>query len=81
VSADKIYDIIINGSRGERLRQGEKAVTLCRRAWRVVHRLHPSHFNRDVPNPWDGVTRKVRAKATKAAVTRETSVCLCLGSH
>ncbi len=49
VSADKIYDLIIKGPRGQRLRQGEKAVALCRRAWRVVHRLHPSHFNRDVP--------------------------------
>src|SRR5271170_44116 len=42
VSADKIYEIIIAGPRGERLMQGEKAVALCRRAWRVVHRLYPS---------------------------------------
>ena len=46
VSADKIYEIIIAGPRGERLRQGEKVVALCRRAWRVVHRLHPGEFNR-----------------------------------
>ena len=71
VSADKIYEIIIAGPHGERLRQGEKAVALCRRAWRVVHRLHPSEFDREVPNPWDGVTRKRRVKKTKAAVTRE----------
>lgn len=71
VSADKIYSIIIAGPRGERLRQGEKAVALCRRAWRVVHRLYPNEFDRDVPNPWDGVTRKRRTKKTKPAVTRE----------
>lgn len=71
VSADKIYEIIIAGPRGERLRQGEKAVALCRRAWRVVHRLYPTEFNRDIPNPWEGVTRKRRTKLTKAAVTRE----------
>ena len=71
VSADKIYSLIIAGPRGERLRQGEKAVALCRRAWRVVHRLYPAEFNRDVPNPWDGVTRKRRTKKTKAAVIRE----------
>ena len=71
VSADKIYSIIIDGPNGERLRQGEKAVALCRRAWRVVHRLHPTEFSRDVPNPWDGVTRKRRTKARKAAVTRD----------
>jgi hypothetical protein len=71
ISADKIYDIICKGPRGLRLRQGEKAVALCRRAWRVVHRLYPSQFDRDVPNPWEGVTRQRRVKATKSAVTRE----------
>jgi hypothetical protein len=71
VSADKIYDIICNGPRGLRPRQGEKAVALCRRAWRVVHRLHPNQFNRDVPNPWEGVTKRRRTKGTKAAVTRD----------
>jgi hypothetical protein len=71
VSADKIYDIICNGPRGPRLRQGEKAVALCRRAWRVVHRLHPGQFDRDVPNPWEGVTKRRRTKGTKGAATRE----------
>jgi hypothetical protein len=70
-SADKIYDIICKGPSGPRPRQGEKAVALCRRAWRVVHRLQPSQFNRDVPNPWEGVTKQRRTKARKAAVTRE----------
>jgi hypothetical protein len=71
IGADKIYSIIIAGPHGERLRQGEKAVALCRRAWRVVHRLYPTEFDRNVPNPWDGVTRKRRTKKTKPAVTRE----------
>ena len=71
VSADKIYDIICKGPRGLRPRQGEKAVALCRRAWRVVHRLYPSQFDRDVPNPWEGVTKKRRVKGTKSAVSRE----------
>jgi hypothetical protein len=71
VSADKIYDIICKGPRGLRPRQGEKAVALCRRAWRVVHRLHPSQFDRAVPNPWEGVTKRRRTKGKKAAVTRE----------
>jgi hypothetical protein len=52
------------------LRQGEKAIALCRRAWRVVYRLHPGEFNRDVPNPWDGVTLKRRVKKKKSAVSR-----------
>lgn len=71
VSADKIYELIVQGPNGERPRQGEKAVALCRRAWRVVHRLYPDQFDRAVPNPWDGVTKEPRAKKTKAAVTRE----------
>jgi hypothetical protein len=71
VSADKIYDIICKGPRGLRPRQGEKAVALCRRAWRVVHRLYPSQFDRAVPNPWEGVTKQRRTKGTKTAATRE----------
>ena len=70
-SADKIYEIILAGPSGERPRQAEKAVALCRRAWRVIHRLYPGEFDRDVPNPWDGVTIKRRVKATKPAVTRD----------
>lgn len=71
LSADRIYELIIQGPRGERPRQGEKAVALCRRAWRVVHRLYPDQFSSDVPNPWDGVTKQPRTKNTKAAVTRD----------
>jgi hypothetical protein len=71
ISADKIYDIICHGPRGPRPRQGEKAVALCRRAWRVVHRLYPNQFDRNVPNPWDGVTKRRRTKRSKSAATRE----------
>ncbi|MGB6660894.1 MAG: hypothetical protein WBE90_17905 [Xanthobacteraceae bacterium] len=75
ISADKIYEIILAGpgltGTTQRPRQAEKAVALCRRAWRVVHRLHPGEFDRNVPNPWDGVTIKRRTKAKKPAVTRD----------
>lgn len=73
VSADKIYELIVaGGPRGRpRPRQGEKVIALCRRAWRVVHRLHPHLFDRDVPNPWQGVTKNRRVMATKPAATRE----------
>jgi hypothetical protein len=60
ISADKIYGIILAGPDVERPRQAEKAVTLCRRAWSVVHRLFPREFDRDVPNPWSGVTMQRR---------------------
>lgn len=71
VAADKIYNLLINGPRGIRLRQGEKIVGICARAWKVVHRLYPHQFDRDVPNPWRGVTRKRRTKKVKPAATRE----------
>jgi hypothetical protein len=71
VSADKIYERIVAGPHGWRPRQGEKLVGLCARAWKVVHRLYPDVFDRDVPNPWRGVTKDRRTKATKPAVTRE----------
>jgi hypothetical protein len=70
-AADKIYDRLCQGPRGQRLRQAEKVVAICRGAWRVVHRLCPDAFDRAVPNPWEGVTKKRRTKATKPAATRE----------
>ena len=70
-ATDKIYELIIVGPRGERLRQGEKAVALCRKAWRVVYRLYPHEFDRNVPNPWEGVTLKTRVETKKPAVTRD----------
>ena len=68
LSTGKIYSKIIDGPKGERLRQGEKAVALCRRAWHVVHGLHPGEFSRDVPNPWNGLALKRRVKKKKPAV-------------
>lgn len=80
VSADKLYDIILKGPRGERPRQAEKAVALCRRAWRVVHRLYPREFDHKIPNPWDGVTIKRRVKGRKPAVTREQVFAFAIGA-
>lgn len=70
-AADKIYSIVIDGPRGSRLRQGEKVISVCRHAWRVVHRLYPELFDKSVPNPWQGVTKKRRTLKTKPAATRE----------
>lgn len=72
LAADRLYErIIASGKRGTRLRQGEKVIALCRRAWKVVHRLHPELFDRHLPNPWAGVTKNRRTMATKPAATRE----------
>lgn len=72
LSADKLYEIFLVGKKkGQRPRSAEKAVKLCSKAWRVVRRLHPDEFPKDVPDPWAGVTLKRRVKQTKGAVTRE----------
>ena len=54
-AADKIYETLCQGPRGQRLRQAEKIVAICRGAWKTVHRLHPGAFNCDVPNPWSSI--------------------------
>jgi hypothetical protein len=50
-AADKIYQKLITGSKGERLRTAEKIITLARKAWRVVHRLFPDEFDAKISNP------------------------------
>ncbi len=54
-------------------------VILCRKAWRVVRRLFPEKFPRDIPNPWLGVTMKTRVKLTKKAVTRDLTYAFAHG--
>ena len=80
-ATDKIYELIIVGPRGERLRQGEKAVALCRKAWRVVYRLYPHEFDRNVPNPWEGVTLKTRVQNEEASGYARRGLSLRLGLH
>jgi hypothetical protein len=69
--ADKLYDKFASGEKGKRLRTAEKMTVLCRKAWRVVHRLFPEEFPKDIANPWAGVTMETRVKLTKHAVNRE----------
>jgi hypothetical protein len=70
--ADKLYQkIVINPDGKRRDRTAEKVVKLCRKAWRVTHRLHPDQFDKAVPNPWLGVTLENRVKGKKPAVTRD----------
>ncbi|MFG1417232.1 hypothetical protein V5F38_05385 [Xanthobacter sp. V0B-10] len=71
-AADAIYAQVTGGEDGrERLRQGEKMVTIAKKAWAIVRRLHPNLFDQSTPNPWDGVAIKRRVKGIKAAVTRD----------
>jgi hypothetical protein len=71
-AADKLYAKFIIGTEGQmRLRTGEKLLTLCSKAWRIVRRLYPDVFPKDVPNPWMDVTKERRVIAQKHAVTRD----------
>jgi hypothetical protein len=75
VSADKLYAIVRDTpsrkGKTSRPRTAAKVVAIARHAWKVVHRLHPDMFDRDVPNPWVGVALKRRQMATKPAAMRE----------
>src|SRR5882757_8498562 len=79
LGADKLYDRFVKGPKGKRLRTAEKLIVLCGKAWRVVHRLHPGEFPKDIPNPWMGVTMATRIKLTKHAVTREQVYTFAIG--
>ena len=48
-AADKIYEKIINGPSGLRLRQGEKVVALCRKVWRSCAGCIRSCLTRSTP--------------------------------
>ncbi|MHC2241053.1 hypothetical protein [Bradyrhizobium elkanii] len=68
----KIRDTPVRKGKTERPRSAEKAVVLCRHAWRAVQRLHPAMFIQSPEwNPWDGVAMARRKHTTKPAVTRE----------
>lgn len=69
LAADKIYDRMREGGK---YRRAEKAVTYCKTAWKVVHRLHPEFFNRDLPNPWEGVAISKRVKMKKPGTDRDS---------
>jgi len=78
VAADKLYALIVEG----RPRQGLKLIALCRRAWNVVYRLHPDQFDRDVPNPWFGVTKKRKAPPAESRLKAGASwSCAMDSSH
>lgn len=81
-AADRLYEIVrdtpTRKGKTSRPRTAEKIVAVCRHAWKVVHRLHPSFFiqgaqagETPVWNPWEGVAMTRRRKATKPAATRD----------
>lgn len=74
-AADKLYEMFIRDDAGESTlsRRGEKFVGLCRKAWRVVHRLYPAEFARDIPNPWPGVTPATPSARLRASLRQHAN--------
>ncbi|MEL6218307.1 MAG: hypothetical protein AAFR79_07555 [Pseudomonadota bacterium] len=62
-AADKIYDRLSVG----RERQGEIALSMLKKSWARVQRLHLAFF--PVGNPFDNITRVEREKQTKRPAT------------
>jgi hypothetical protein len=53
------------------MRTGEKALIYCKSVWERMRPHHPTLFRTDVPNPWEGVTKKRREQKKKTHVTRQ----------
>lgn len=74
-ASDKLYEMIrdtpLRAGKEKRPRTALKAVVICRHAWRVVRRLYPEVFDRDNPNPWEGVATSSYARTIKPAATRD----------
>jgi len=55
------------------LRTAEKALMYCETAWSRMLPHFPALFRKDVPNPWNGVTKRRREKVKKGHVDRATT--------
>jgi hypothetical protein len=53
------------------LRQAEKVLMYCETAWARMYPLFPHLFRRDVPIPWNGVTKKRRTMLKKGYSDRQ----------
>ncbi len=75
-AADKIYDKLVAGPKGERLRTAEKLTTLARKAWKVVHRLFPAEFNNDGAEPLGWGDHENPRQADQSRSYARTSLCV-----
>ncbi|NTF54844.1 hypothetical protein G6L12_08055 [Agrobacterium rhizogenes] len=67
-TAEKIYKFFHGGTAN---RTSEKVLMYCGTMWSRMKPHHPDLFRTDVPNPWDGVTKKKRTAAKKGHAGRE----------
>lgn len=72
-AAQKVYQRLVDGGRGERYRTAQYATDVAKKAWDVVSKKYPAQFQRPhfgIDNPFVGLVR-VTTKGTKPAATRE----------
>lgn len=77
-AADKLYQSLLAGYgnlKPNRYRQAELEIDICKVAWDAVQRLYPEQFPTG-KNPFVGITRVRRAKATTKPATREEAYAL-----
>lgn len=72
-AADKIYDRLLHGPRGRRVRQANICLSRITRAWDAVQRLYADTV--PLANPFAGVERE-GGKTPKLAATREEAYAL-----
>jgi len=69
LAADRIYQRLLQGPRGEAVRVANFSITVIKRAWRVVGRQYRRHF--PALNPWEDLEQRHKYKAKRAASRRE----------
>jgi hypothetical protein len=72
-AVDKIYEKLLEGSKGKRLRTANHTIDIAKKAWTVVQRTHPHQFQ--LSNPFVGLTR-FRGTATIKHATRAEAYAL-----
>lgn len=73
LAADRIYQRLVEGPKGDAIRVANFSVTVIKRAWRIVRRQYPQHF--PLENPWTDLVQR-RAYKPKRAASRSQAYAL-----
>lgn len=72
-AVDRIYERLRGGPSGTKFRSANHTMDIARKAWKIVHRIHPDKFGK--ANPFIGLTRFRSTLSIKEA-TREEAYAL-----
>jgi hypothetical protein len=67
--ADKIHQLLLTDGHGQRHRTAKLAMDVCRRAWAVAYRSHPSSV--PAQNPFSKMGLSYKMRLTRAATIDE----------